>query len=66
MQESTFNVIIRSHLDNVVDLCYNKPSCKVVTVGLDQRIYIWNAETMEVVTEFTTQNDVALRLTTSS
>jgi WD40 repeat protein len=38
----------------------------VVSVGLDQRIYIWNSETMEVVTEFTTPNDVALKLTTSN
>jgi|LauGreDrversion4_2_1035121.scaffolds.fasta_scaffold42210_4 WD40 repeat protein len=65
MEESTFNVILRSHLDNVQDLCFNKPSAKVVTVGLDQKIYIWNAETMEVVTEFTTNNDVALKLTSS-
>ena len=35
-------------------------------MGLDQRIYIWNSETMEVVTEFTTPNDVALKLTTSN
>ena len=37
-----------------------------MSVGLDQRIYIWNSETMEVVTEFTTSNDVALKLTTSA
>lgn len=65
MEESTFNVIMRSHLDNVQDLCFNKPSSKNVTVGLDQKIYIWNSESMEVVTEFTTNNDVALKLTTS-
>jgi WD40 repeat protein len=52
-------------LDNVHDLCLNKPSAKIVSVGLDQKIYIWNAETMDVVTEFTTNNDVALKLTTS-
>jgi WD40 repeat protein len=66
MQESTFNVIIRSHLDTIQDLCFNKPSGKVVSVGLDQKIYIWNCETMEVNTEFTTSNDVALKLATSS
>ena len=65
MEESTFNVIMRSHLDNVHDLCFNKPSAKIVSVGLDQKIYIWNAESMDVVTEFTTNNDVALKLTTS-
>ena len=66
MQESTFNVVIRSHLDTVQDLCFNKPSGKVVSVGLDQKIYLWNAETMEVNTEFTTSNDVAMKLATSS
>lgn len=65
MAESTFNVIIRSHLDTVQDLCFNKPSGKVVSVGLDQKIYLWNAETMEVNTEFTTSNDVALKIATS-
>ncbi len=33
MEESTFNVIIRSHLDHVVDLCFNKLGSKVVTIG---------------------------------
>ena len=35
MEESSFNVIIRSHLENILDLCSNKPSGRVVTVGLD-------------------------------
>ena len=46
-------------------MCFNKPSAKAVSVGLDQKIYIWNAESLEVVTEFTTNNDVALKLATS-
>ena len=48
MEESYFNVIIRSHLDNIEDLCFNKPGGKVVSVGIDQKIYIWSLETMEV------------------
>ena len=35
MEESTFNVILRSHLDNVHDLCYNRPGGKVVSIGKD-------------------------------
>ena len=46
MEESTFNVIIRSHLDDVQDLCFNNPAGKIVTIGLDQKIYMWNAQTM--------------------
>lgn len=66
MEESTFNVIIRSHLDHVIDLCFNKMASKVVTIGLDQKIYIWNSETMEVITEFTTQNDMPTKVISSS
>lgn len=55
MEESTFNVVVRSHLDHVTDLCFNKASGgKLVSVSLDQKIYIWNAENMEVQTEFST------------
>lgn len=67
MEESTFSVVVRSHLDNVTDLCFNQASGgKLVSVSLDQKIYIWNAESMEVQTEFTTQNDSATKLATSS
>jgi WD40 repeat protein len=66
MEESTFNVVIRSHLENINDLCFNKPSIKLVTVGQDQKIYIWNSETLEVLTEFSTTNDVATKIASSS
>lgn len=36
MEESTFSVVVRSHLDNVTDLCYNQASGgKLVSVSLD-------------------------------
>jgi len=66
MEESTFSVVVRSHLDHVSDLCFNSASGgKLVSVSLDQKIYIWNSENMEVQTEFTTQNDTATKLATS-
>jgi WD40 repeat protein len=65
LEESTFSVCMRSHLDHVSDLCFNGPAQRLITIGLDQRIYIWNAETLEVLTEFVTQNDAATRLASS-
>lgn len=36
LEESIFNVVLRSHLDNVTDLCLNRASGgKVVTIGQD-------------------------------
>ena len=33
LEESSFNVTVRSHLDNIQDMCFNKTGGKVVTIG---------------------------------
>ena len=56
---------MRSHLENIVDLCINNQTQKLVSVGMDHCLKIWNAETMELQNEFVTQNDLALKVISS-
>eukprot|EP00347_Sterkiella_histriomuscorum_P023802 403333335 len=65
LELSSYNVLIRSHQENITDLCYNSQTKKLVTVGLDSYIKIWNAETMDLENEFTTQNDLPTKISSS-
>lgn len=48
LDTSSYNVLMRSHQENILDIAHNKMSGKLVSVGLDSSIKIWSAETMDV------------------
>jgi len=47
LENSSYNVVLRSHLDNATDLTYNQMTGKLVTVGEDYSVKVWHAESME-------------------
>lgn len=47
LENSSYNVVLRSHLDNVTDLAYNHMLGKLITVGEDYCVKVWHAESME-------------------
>lgn len=54
LESSSFRVLIRSHKDDIVDMCHNQTSGTLVTIGRDSSIKMWDAESMEQVHEFNT------------
>ena len=47
LENSSYNVVLRSHLDNATDLAHNQMTGKLVTVGEDYCVKVWHAESME-------------------
>jgi WD40 repeat protein len=47
LENSSYNVVMRSHLDNVSDVAYNAITNKLVSVSEDFSVKVWHAETME-------------------
>lgn len=47
LDSSSYNVILRSHMDDITDIAHNQMSGKLITVGNDYAVKIWDAETME-------------------
>jgi WD40 repeat protein len=47
LENSSYNVVLRSHMDNITDLDYNQMTSKLITVGEDYFVKVWHAETME-------------------
>lgn len=62
LESSSYNVVLRSHMDNINDIAYNQMSGKLVTVGEDYCVKVWHAETMEQVNEFISENDKPIRV----
>ena len=62
LESSSYNVVLRSHMDNIVDIAYNQMSGKLVTIGEDYAVKIWHAETMEQINEFISENDLPVRV----
>ena len=60
LEASSYNVILRSHMDNINDVTHNQMTSKLVTVGNDYCIKIWDSETMEQVNEFISENDLPI------
>lgn len=62
LENSSYNVIMRSHLDNIVDIDYNQMTGKLVSIAEDYNVKVWHAETMEQVNEFVSENDLPIRV----
>lgn len=62
LASSSYNVVLRSHMDNISDITHNQMTGKLVTVGDDYCVKVWHAETMEQVNEFVSENDKPIRV----
>lgn len=66
LDNSTYNVVMRSHLDHVTDLAFNKMSGKLVTVSDDFSVKVWLAESMEQINEFISENDKPIKVASTN
>jgi WD40 repeat protein len=62
LDTSSYNVVLRSHSDNIIDLAFNQMTGKLITVGEDYCVKVWHAESMEQVNEFVSENDLPIRV----
>lgn len=62
LQTSSYNVVLRSHQDNLIDISHNQMTGKLVTLGEDYCVKVWNADTMEQLNEFVSENDLPIRV----
>lgn len=62
LESSSYNVALRSHMDNVTDLDYNQMTGKLITVGEDYCVKVWHGENMEQINEFVSENDLPIRV----
>lgn len=62
LDSSSYNVVLRSHMDNVTDLAYNQMTGKLITVGEDYCVKVWHGENMEQINEFVSENDLPIRV----
>ena len=59
-------MLIRSHLENITDITYNSCTRKLVSIGLDSSIKIWNSESLDLENEFAAQNDLPVKVSSSA
>lgn len=62
LEHSSYNVVMRSHMDNVTDIAYNQMTGKLVSVAEDYCVKVWHAESMEQINEFVSENDKPIRV----
>jgi WD40 repeat protein len=62
LDTSSYNVVLRSHSDNIIDLAFNQMTGKLITVGEDYCVKVWHAESMEQVNEFVSENDLPIKV----
>jgi len=66
LQASSFKVLMRSHLDNIVGIAHNTISGCLVSIGQDSSVKVWQAEDMDQVHEFNTSpNDPPITISAS-
>ena len=66
LETSSYNVVMRSHLDHVTDLTFNQMTGKLVTVSDDFSVKVWQADSMEQINEFISENDKPIRVVSSN
>jgi len=59
---SSYNVVLRTHLDHVTDMAHNLMTGKLVTLSEDYCVKVWQAETMEQINEFVSERDLPVRV----
>lgn len=47
LDSSSFRVVMRSHQDEIIELCHNKLAGALVSIGRDSSIKVWNCETLD-------------------
>lgn len=62
LETSSYNVVLRSHLGNVQDLTFNQMTNKLITVGDDYCVKVWDGDSMEQINEFVSENDLPIRV----
>lgn len=62
LESSSYNVVLRSHSDNLIDVSHNLMTGKLVTIGEDYCVKVWHADTMEQLNEFVSENDLPIRV----
>jgi WD40 repeat protein len=62
LESSSYNVVLRSHSDNLIDVSHNLMTGKLVTIGDDYCVKVWHADTMEQLNEFVSENDLPIRV----
>jgi len=62
LETSSYNVILRSHFDEITDVTHNQMTGKLVTIGNDFCVKVWDAETMDQINEFVSDNDLPVRV----
>lgn len=66
LENSSYNVVMRSHQDNINDIVHNQMTGLLVTVSDDFSVKVWNSESMEQVNEFISENDKPICLATQN
>ena len=62
LESSSYNVVLRSHSDNLIDVSHNLMTGKIVTIGEDYCVKVWHSDTMEQLNEFVSENDLPIRV----
>lgn len=62
LESSSYNVVLRSHMESVTDVAHNQMTGKLITIGNDYCVKVWHAETMEQINEFVSENDMPVRV----
>ena len=63
LDTSSFKVVMRSHQDEIIDLCHNTQAGALVSIGKDSSIKVWNCESLDQIHEFnTSESDPPTRI----
>lgn len=54
LDTSSYKVVMRSHQDDIVEICHNKQAAALVSIGKDSSIKVWNCESLDQIHEFNT------------
>ena len=54
LDTSSFSVVMRSHQDEIIDICHNKLAGMLVSIGKDSSVKVWSQENLEQIHEFNT------------
>ena len=54
LDTSSFSVVMRSHQDEIIDICHNQLAGMLVSIGKDSSVKVWSQENLEQIHEFNT------------
>ena len=47
LETSSYDIVMRSHLGQVIDVCSNRMTNKLITISDDYSVKIWDSDTLE-------------------